>query len=473
MQPTQLGLILIPLCLIYWQQPNKLLVIALIAAIFEGGAALLIGGFGLPTATLPALLIMGFVVMQYALGMRYPGESVVLWALLPLLAFAAYAVGSALLLPNAFEGKVIVWPQPTKDAVLYLATPLRASAGNITQTMYLLLNVAAAVTTALYVTRRDLNYQLFLKAYMVGGYLIFAISLWQFASRVAGVPFPTSFFHSNTGFAIVEQNFGSIPRISGPFAEPAALAVYMSGVAFCSLWLCVRGHRVMWPQVSLITSTLTILLSTSTTGIVTVVAGMPLTLCYAAVTGGGEGLQRTTRTLATLVVGSLLLLTPLLILKPEIIDAVDKIAEITMSKQDGESYAERTSWDLDAVQATVSTFGLGVGWGSFRSSSLIPGLLANGGVPGLFCLIWLAMNIYGLSGRAARVVPEHPGQAAIDGFRAALIGQLAAAVLSAPMIVSVGFFLQLGIVVGTAARITLRSRRTNLMPIPMAASFLR
>jgi hypothetical protein len=47
-----------------------------------------------------------------------------------------------------------------------------------------------------------------------------------------------------------------------------------------------------------------------------------------------------------------------------------------------------------------------------------------------------------------------------DGFSAAMCGQLAAAVLSAPTIGSLAFFLQLGCTVGVAARMVIEPRLT-------------
>ena len=58
----------------------------------------------------PSLFVM-YVVAQYAVGMRYPGEGRVFWALTPLFALLGYALLSIFVLPQAFEGRVMVWPQ--------------------------------------------------------------------------------------------------------------------------------------------------------------------------------------------------------------------------------------------------------------------------------------------------------------------------------------------------------------------------
>ncbi|HEX3984126.1 MAG TPA: hypothetical protein VHX12_10570, partial [Acidisoma sp.] len=58
---------------------------------------------------------------------------------------------------------------------------------------------------------------------------------------------------------------------------------------------------------------------------------------------------------------------------------------------------------------------------------------------------------------------DHPGNMVLDGFGAALCGQLAAALLSAPTIGSLAFYLQLGCVTGTAARMLEESRGRQLL----------
>ena len=104
MQITILGLALVPLTLIWAMNPVRLLQLAFVAAVFEAGAAAIIGSFGLPTAMVPGLLFIVFVIAQYALGMRYPAEGPVFWALTPLLALLAYALLSVVVLPDAFAG---------------------------------------------------------------------------------------------------------------------------------------------------------------------------------------------------------------------------------------------------------------------------------------------------------------------------------------------------------------------------------
>jgi hypothetical protein len=244
-----------------------------------------------------------------------------------------------------------------------------------------------------------------------------------------------------------------MPRINGPFSEPSALASYLCGIAVCTLWLSMRGHQVMAPRLLLALSVVTVFLSTSTTGIVVVVTVLPLGLLFALGRGGGRGIRQAGATLGFLLVGAIVTLLPLMLLRPELLDIAATILEGTLEKGSSDSFAERTTADGDALRALVATWGLGVGWGMYRSSSMIPGLLANGGLLGFLLLLLFSQRVASLARRAITVAPAHPGRLVIDGFGAAMCGQIAAALVSGPIIVSPAFYVQLGGVIGVSARL--------------------
>src|SRR4051794_8026040 len=103
--PTILGLVVLPLCIIWALRPIRLLQLAFVAAVFEAGVAVVIGGsFGLPLAMVPGLLFITYILMQYAIGMRFVGEALVFRTMLPFLALLGYAILSVYLLPDIFAG---------------------------------------------------------------------------------------------------------------------------------------------------------------------------------------------------------------------------------------------------------------------------------------------------------------------------------------------------------------------------------
>ncbi|HUB45504.1 MAG TPA: hypothetical protein VMB73_11010 [Acetobacteraceae bacterium] len=464
-----MGYVLLPLCVLYAGRPESLLQLALVVAPFEASAAIIIGNFGLQLAAVPGMLFVAYVMIQYSLGMRYPGEGVALKTLGPLMALLGYALLSIAILPDLFAGKVFVAPQKP-DPFGPSLTPLEYTSGNMTQTLYLAQNVITSVLAALFVTRRKIAFRGILSAYLLGGYIEIFIACWQFASRVVGVPFPDDVIYSNPGWAIVSQSIGEVPRIQGSFSEPAGLAVYMVGLCFCSAWLVAQGHRTMRPGLLLGLSMLTVLISTSTTGLVCLVVGLPLELAIAMAGGTAQARARLTRVMAALALGGALAIGPVFILKPSLLTSVDLVVTGTLSKQDSDSFKDRTALDEAALATVSETGGLGVGWGSFRPSSLVPGLLANGGVFAVLMLIWLGINVARLKRRCTRLLRHHAASPLIDGLVAAVSGQVVAALVSAPSITSLAFFLQIGCLVGAAARVCVDASSTSRIALPAHAT---
>ena len=469
MHITILGMALLPLAILWALQPTRLLELALVVAIFEAGAALVLGGsFGLPLAMVPGLIFILYFVAQYALGMRFPGEKAAIWTLTPLIVLLCYAVFSIIVLPDAFAGQIMVAPQKP-DPLGPTLTPLAFNSGNVTQTLYLAMNVITAVCAAIYLTRARISYRRIIGAYLLGGYIVVGLAFWQFANRVAGVPFPDEVLYSNPSWAIVDQRFGSVPRIQGPFSEPAGLAFYLSGLCFCCLWLTAKGHRLMRVNLLLALSILAMLISTSTTGIAVLAIGLPAIVVFTVLRGDSRSLARLGKTSVLIAFAGCIVLGPVFVMEPTLLKSVSEVVEATQSKGDSESYDQRTAVD-DAGLATLGqTYGLGVGWGGFRTSSLLPGLVANGGVVAIAAVLWLILRIVRSVRRTRQISSAHPGRVLVDGFSAALCGQLAAALLSAPTIGSLAFFLELGCIAGTTGRMVIDARPVAMRARP--ASF--
>ncbi len=458
MQITVLGFVLIPLSLLWAFQPVRLLQLSLFASVFAAAAALIFGGFGLQPGMVPGLLFTAYIFLQYAMGMRYPGEGAAIRVAFPMLLLLFYALISAWLLPRVFSGAVFVEPQKWDPLGGDPLTPLQPTFGNVTQALYLMINIIFMVAVAIFLTRSAIPYQSIIASYLLGGYVVVGLTFWQLGNRVAGIPFPDELLQSNPGWAIVTQVVGTVPRLQGPFSEPAALAGYMSGIALCCLWLSVRGYRIMRPNLLLGLAVSTTLLSTSTTGILTIVVGLPFTLALASVGGVPGALGRIGKTVSLLLLSGLLVIVPVFVLKPSLLDAVNTVVELTLSKGESDLYKDRSASDQHAMATLGPTYGLGVGWGSARSSSLIPGIVANGGIFGAAMVLWFVIRVLRLSSRARRASPGHPGQLLVNGFTASICCQIATALMSAPMISGMDFYLQLGCVLGVLVRMSMEPR---------------
>src|SRR5439155_26133055 len=112
------------------------------------------------------------------------------------------------------------------------------------------------------------------------------------------------------------------------------------------------------------------------------------------------------------------------------------------TKRDTISFQVRWLVDSVALDRFLGTYGLGLGWGSTRGSSLLIHLLGNAGAIGILLLMWFAWNI------RRRLRGDVTG---IAGFVvAALCGNLLGGAISVPDINSVSLWLLVGLTVAAA-----------------------
>ncbi len=448
---TLFSLILLPLCAVWCLKPMRLLQLLFIVAIFEAAAAVTVGSLGVQPGLVPALAFVLYVLLQMILGAAYPGRHAAWRIVSPLVLVGVWALASSFLMPRLFEGQVYVWPQ--KSLPPFVLTLLEPTSSNLNQDFYLALNLVVLVVTAFFLTKSDVRLRPLLDAYLISVGLAAFVGVWQFASKMAHVPYPDALFYSNPGWAILTgQTMGAIPRINGSFAEPSSFGSYMAASACCTGWLTIQGHRDRILRVIFVVSVGGVLLSTSTTGIVSLGLAGVLVIGMAILGGSTRIMGAILKYGIPLVVLGAFVGFVATVLAPSILTSLGDIFNATANKGNSSSYNDRTSTDIDSINAALGTYGLGVGWGSDRSSSLIPGLLAGVGFPGMAGILWFAFAL----GRRVRAARRSGCDAdtlmVIDGCCGALVGYLLAAVLSAPTLSSVGFFVLLAMLIAAVAR---------------------
>ena len=76
--------------------------------------------------------------------------------------------GSTFPPPRLFAGQVYVWPQKLEPP--FVAVPLGPSASNLTQDLYITVDCAVLLLSALFLSQARLNPNRVLNAYLVSGY---------------------------------------------------------------------------------------------------------------------------------------------------------------------------------------------------------------------------------------------------------------------------------------------------------------
>ena len=444
--------ILFPLCLGWLWSPRTLLKLVLMSAVFEAAAALTIGSLGVQPGLVPAFSLIGFVLLQFLLGACFREAQEVWRVANPFLAVTVWAVVSSFVMPRVFAGQVYVWPQKSEPP--YVLSALQPTSGNFNQDVYLVVDCLFVFAAAAYLrTARD-NSSL-IRTYFWSGIVAAIVAIWQFGARTVGVPFPEQLFYCNPGLSILsDQTMGSVPRINGSFTEPSSLAGYMIGIVAASGWAMMQGHRLPLLRWAFVLGLLSIALSTSATGIASVclmAVGVP---SFVLLTGSLRLMSTIVRVWLPVCVCVLLVFGSATVFMPGLGSAASVVFSSTADKQDSESYEARSTADLDSLAAFVDSDGLGAGWGSNRSSSLIPGLLASLGIPGCVGLLWFGAVITREVRSARRLRGTVDQMLAIDSCCGGISGVLLATILSGPAINSISFYFLLALLIATATRVT-------------------
>jgi hypothetical protein len=381
---------------------------------------------------------------------------------LPLLCFVFFAVISSILVPLLFEGKFQVALSMDQRGIV----PLEWGRTNITQSGYLVFLTAFAIVVSSVLLRRPRAIQRVVDALIWSGYLAAAIAIYHFAAEQMGWYFPYQVFYSKpevrtlAAFVRVYHVGGlSLRQAYGTFSEPSTLAQFMVGVAYGSWYWWLRGTAPFRVKLLAITSIVVLAMTFSTTAYVGLGAGG--LLLVARLTYMGRVRSAMLLALSVLAcVGA-----AVWVLSNQEVSGLKHFTDtvldfVLLQKSQTTSYAIRRIVDQVALRGFVDTYGLGLGWGSTRGSSLLLHMLGNTGLIGILLLGWFAMRVR----RQLRRYQATP----VRGFIGlALCGNLLAGCIAVPDINSVTIWLLLGVLVAMAY--TPRVYETLLEEVPPPA----
>ena len=401
---------------------ENMLAALLLCCLFGATATVALPG-GAPIT--PAVLLLPFVV-QRALterGLNASLRPLAAGAGLWLALLVLWGVLSAIFLPRVFADATLV--RGTDRALMsgVQLLPLHPLSTNLTQTAYALggLGAFVAVRALLAAPGRLAKFAdaaLLLAAANVGAALI------NLAELYLGVPSVLQYVR-NAGYAIlVGGEIGGLLRISGTFAETSAFSAFSLPLfAFCaSLW--AAGVRKRESGVLAAATLLLLLGSTSSTAYASLAV-------YAVCLGAAAGLRAlwtTPRfgTVALLLWSAAVAVCLVLLLRPEIGQRVLDYLQLTLvRKMDSSSALERGSWNAQAWQNFIDTWGVGTGLGSARASSYPLVLASNLGVLGVLLYAAFLAHVFFGATQGGEVDPI------VRASRRAVLAALIAACISA------------------------------------------
>lgn len=377
------GVLALVIGLIGLWRPSSFIVYCFVSSTLLGSAAAFVldalGG----TNISPSHLLLGFLTLRLlgdkelaaTAGRQITFGRPGFW----LLVTVFYSLIGAFCLPRLLAGDTQIF---AVRASTPFSVPLAPSMSNLTQSIYFTADLVCFIVLSAYASTAQGTRILATAALFAAGLnLTFAVlDLATYFTNTTELFEPIR----NANYAMLDEaEVAGLKRIVGSFTEASAFAsATLCYFAFTSrLWLLGIKPRLTFPLALL--SFLAVILATSSTGYV----GLAALLGIAYLQALWRVLTRPTTTqMQSFVYGApfVIVITILLVsLNQQYSMYVENFLNgVLFDKLSTASGIERSSWNTQALQNFVDTFGFGVGNGSVRASSFPVAVLASTGVIG-------------------------------------------------------------------------------------------
>jgi hypothetical protein len=406
MVPTLFGLLVVIGSLALMRRSiTAMLCFALLISIFGAASALDLPALG-GSSIQPAHLALAFVTSRilfsragnFRLIAHAAGRNIFL------VAYCVYGAVTAFILPKLFAGAMLVVPLKPRDNFIYAIDPLDFSSQNITQAVYLLGTMMAALASTLVAARERRPMAIVSVAVIiawahVGFGILDAVLSQSGLSDVMGVV-------RNGSYAQLDQEVGGYKRLAGSFAEASSYAAFgFWWVVFLTeLWLREIRPRATGPAALAVAAAL--FMSTSSTAYVGLGAYALVLILRILLMPRAFPVRTILRIFACILAGVVGVLA-LALANPASMDQFTSIIEaMTVNKMSSSSGLQRRIWARQGLDAFAVTKGLGIGAGSFRSSSFLTAVIGSSGVFGIVTMLghmWKVFRPFAKSTHSLRV----------------------------------------------------------------------
>jgi len=376
--PTFIGVIFLLLSLYYFTKgSSQLFSLLVFSGVFQAATVISSSAFDMA----PYYLVAPFFLARCGLEIILKKTTFHQFkGFYPLVTLACIGAVSAVVYPYIFRGMPVYYPPLGLDAGLYSQPPLESHPhiGNI---LLLAINTLVVLAAA-YVPGKIAAPA---RSFLVAFWVLLLVILLQLTFLHAGISFPSKIFNNNQNWSISNPDLGGSLRPNGTFTEPSTAGCMLAAVMLGSMAMFMKNGKGAWIMGA---SLLGIVVIASTTAFLTLGVSAALIIM-------GYPLLRFPyylRTARLKRIGMLVFLS-LCALSALAIPAVrDSVMEQTLNKGTSSlSWAVRLVADMYALQVTYNTFGIGVGLGSTRASSLVSTMLSTIGVAGFasfIIMIW-------------------------------------------------------------------------------------
>lgn len=352
-----------------------------LSGLFSGSAALILAGGG--SSVPPIYFALLFVYLRIlaprggftgALPDSFRANR---WLAL----FALYGVAMAYIGPRLFADAIDVYPMRMVERdTLFDTLPLEPTPQNVTAAIYMLGTLLLAMAAWIASRREDGPRTLITATLWVSwAHIVFGV----LSVLVRGTPLDSVLdLLRNSTYTQLDDTVGGIIRIRGIFPETSGFAGFGFGFFVANAELWYRSIRSRSTGAAAIAMAVILFFSTSSTAY----AGLAIYALFCLfrallVPGLADGSK--TRTLLAALGGFAVCFALLIAIAPDLAGSIFNVVQLmTVDKSASESGVQRLFWAMQGKDAFFASYGLGIGPGSFRSSSLIMAIIGSMGVIG-------------------------------------------------------------------------------------------
>lgn len=373
----------IGLAIIFFGSLRSALMFLMLSGLFGGSASIIapaLGGSSVPPIQFALLFVFLRICLPSGgyLGAIPDAIKANFWLFL----FTIYGVVCAYAGPRIFAGAMDVFPMRFANARnLFDTVPLAPTSQNLTASIYLI--GALMVTMAAWITCR---YRGGAETIVKGAVLIAWIHglTGIVGMLIRGTPLEIAFdIFRNGSYLQLDHQYEGFIRIKGLFPEASGYA------AFAFSWFVLNAefwYRSIRPKATgraaLLMATV-LFFSTSSTayvGLGCYITFFALRAIFLPHAANGEKVRE------AIIAGFCVLVLAAITLAavPRLPNAIyEMILHMTVEKGSSASGQQRLFWAMQGLDAFLVSYGLGVGPGSFRSSSLITAIVGMSGIIGI------------------------------------------------------------------------------------------
>jgi hypothetical protein len=395
MIPTYFGVITLILGAWLLRRNDPLVIVCwmLGLGLFAASAALVLPALG-SSSIPPAKMFLGFALLSVLIHVHNRAtvlnEAVVANA--PLVLFCIYGFIGALILPRIFAFQIDVVPmRPGGLRHLLDAFPLTFTPQNVTTAFYMI-GTALTAIVAYIAGRLSTDVSPVVKTCVI----IIAVHV---VTGILGVALAGTVWDNvvdlvrNGSYSQLRQETDGFVRMAGLMPEPSAFASFgvIWGIFAFELWL--RNIQPVRTGTAALAMTGVLAFSTSSTAYVAIASYMVILagrfFLFPAYLKANKLITMCLAIMLCAAAGAAAML---------LIDGLaqtvgDLLYEMVLNKAESESGQQRTFWAMQGLYAFVVSGGLGIGAGSFRSSSLVTAILGSMGVFGAITFAWTCASL--------------------------------------------------------------------------------